>query len=322
MEYGNERMALITNIQRFTVHDGPGIRTEVFFKGCPLRCLWCSNPEGISPIPEVGVFSRECIGLNVCGLCIKACPQEGALLADGNRIIAIDFERCKKCLKCANACPNNALRIYGIEMTVSDLLKEIVKDRSFYQKTGGGVTLSGGDCLLQADFVLDLLRACKRAGIHTCVESELFCPTQVLDSILPYTDLVMTDIKHMDQAKHREYTGVSNREILANIKYLAIKCVPLVVRIPVVPGYNDDENNIKASAEFLGQYVGGSLRQLQLLPYRPLGLEKYTALGKEYPMKDFEIPAPSVYLDKVRLLAEEFQSYGIPATAGTTLKFK
>lgn len=311
------KTATITNIQKFTIHDGPGIRTEVFFKGCPLRCLWCSNPETMEPDPEVGVTAGDCIGIDVCGLCLKACPA-GALLAAGNKVAGIDRTLCKRCLRCAGACPNSTLKVYGQKMTVAEVMKVVVEDRSLYKRSGGGVTVSGGDCLMQADFVRELFKACKRAGIHTCAEPELACPTQTLDSILPYTDLVITDIKHMDPVAHRKYTGVSNKLILTNIRYLALKCIPLVIRIPVIPGVNDGEENVTATAEFLRREVGGSLRQLQLLPYRPLGLEKYVALGRTYPMKDHPIPKPEDYLERVRALAARLQSFGIPAVAGTT----
>ena len=312
---------IISNIQHMTVHDGPGVRTEVFFKGCPLRCLWCSNPEGLSPEPEVGVFGADCIGIDVCGACLKACPS-GALLAAGNRIAGIDRNLCKRCLACSKACPNNTLIVYGKHMTVEEVMEEVRKDRSIYMKTGGGVTLSGGDCLFQPEFVLELLKACKKAHIHTCVESEVICPTATLDSILPYTDLFITDIKHMDPYKHREYTGHGNKQILSNSEYLALKSVPLIIRLPIIPGCNDDRENIRATAEFLTQTRKGNLRQIQLIPYRPLGIEKYRALNMEYPMKDRSATKPEEYLEKIRALAVELQGYGLPAQAGTTVKAK
>ncbi|TEB05425.1 4-hydroxyphenylacetate decarboxylase activating enzyme [Pelotomaculum schinkii] len=318
-------VATVMNVQKFTVHDGPGIRTEIFFKGCPLKCLWCSNPEGIRNNPEVGVYGRrDCIGIDKCGWCINACPlsKENVLTVEDNKVVAIDREKCLNCLSCAKACPNDSLKIFGRQVTVPELMKVIMEDRSFYQKSGGGVTLSGGDPLVQWEFVVALLKECKRASIHTCVESELHCKTEVLDQVLPYTDLLMTDIKHMDSAKHRKYTGVSNKLILSNIGYAAIKGTPMIIRFPVVPGYNDDDENIKATAEFIIKYVGGCLRQVQLLPYRPLGVEKYEALGMEYTMKGSELTEPDSYLSRVRGLAEVFQSYGIPAAAGTTVKTK
>jgi pyruvate formate lyase activating enzyme len=241
-------------------------------------------------------------------------------LASDNRIVGIDRELCVKCLSCSKACPNNTLKTYGIEMTVEEIMAEIRKDRSIYLRTGGGVTLSGGDCLSQHEFVLELLKACKRSHIHACVESELCCPTEVLDAILPYTSLLMTDIKHMDSAKHRKYTGLGNKQILANIGYLAMKNVPMIIRIPVIPGYNDDDENIKATAMFMVKTTASCLLQLQILPYRPLGLEKYKGLGLEYPMKDYQIPPPGEYLGKIRKLAALFQEYGLPAQAGTTFK--
>lgn len=310
---------LITNIQKFTIHDGPGIRTEVFFKGCPLKCLWCSNPETIKKKPEVAVTPDDCIGIDVCGLCLKACSAN-ALVAAGNKIVAIDRERCAGCLSCGAACPNNALKTQGKYMTIGEVMEVIRQDRSLYQRSGGGVTLSGGDCLLQPDFVEKLLAECQRAGIHTCVESQLSCKTEVLEQILPHTDMMITDLKHMDAAIHRKLTGVSNKQILINIRYLATKHVPLVIRIPVVKGYNDEAENLSKTAQFLRLEVGSALKQLQLLPYRPLGIEKYRSLGMEYPLAGFAIPSPQEYFERIRDIAEEFQRMGIPAVAGTTEK--
>jgi len=321
MESGSP-IGIVSNIQHWTVHDGPGVRTEIFFKGCPLRCMWCSNPETIGTKPIVGVDSRNCIGVDVCGLCIEAC-EFGALLVADNKVVGIQRDLCKNCLSCAKACPmDTAMQIYGKKMTVDEVMAEILMDREIQIRTGGGVTLSGGDCLMQPEFVLALLKECSRKRIHTCVETELHCSTEVLDSILPYTDLLMTDIKHMDPAKHRKYTGVSNKRILANIRYAAMKNVPMVIRVPVVPGFNDDQENIKATAEFILKNTGSCLCQLQILPYRPLGLEKYRYLGMEYPMKDYKIPEPGQYLAQIRSLVKVFREYGIPAEAGTGVKIQ
>lgn len=320
---GGQMIGIVSNIQKFTVHDGPGIRTEVFFKGCPLKCKWCSNPESIKPGPEVGVFAQQCIGVDKCGLCLKACPHadENVLVVENGKVARIDRTKCRNCVACANACPTDALKIFGKKVTVSEVVKTILEDRSFYENSNGGVTLSGGDPLLQWEFVLQLLKECKRRGVHTCVETELHCNTEILDEIFPYTNLLMTDIKHMDSRKHKEFTGVGNEKILANIKYAVKKGMPLVIRIPVVPGHNDDDENIKATADFIVKDLGNSIRQLQLLPYRLLGLEKYEALGIAYPMAGVEPPKSEIYLSNVRRLAEVMKSFGVPAVPGTTIKF-
>lgn len=307
----------IINIQRFTVHDGPGIRTEIFFKGCPLRCRWCSNPESMQINSEVGVFPKECIGVSKCGWC-GTCP---ALIVENDKVVKIDRDKCSNCLKCAEACPTEALKVYGKKMTVSEVMKTIMEDRGFYDNSNGGVTLSGGDPLIQWEFALSLLKECKRRGIHTCLESELQCQTEILDKIFPYTDLLITDIKHMDSNKHKEYTGAGNEKILSNIKYAVKKGMALVIRMPVVPGHNDSNENIKATAEFIAKDLGNGIRQLQLLPYKLLGLDKYESLGRVYPMAGIEPLKRETYESNIRHIAEVMKSFGVPAVAGTTNKF-
>lgn len=328
MEFAVDRNleATVINVQKFTVHDGPGIRTELFLKGCPLRCLWCSNPESILPFPQVGVYPKYCIGVDKCGWCIKACPQmqknEKTLYVENGKVVAIDREKCLHCCACAMACPNDSLKAFGKKMTVAEAVKIIAEDRNFYNQSGGGVTISGGDPLVQWQWVREVLKACRNIDIHTCVESELHCKTEVLESVLPYTDLLIADLKLMDTAAHRKYTGVGNEQILKNFRYAGMKSVPMVVRIPIIPGVNDSEGNMKATAEFLKKEVGGCVKQLQLLPYRLLGLDKYEALGIPYPMEGHEPPAREVYEENVRRLAGLLQSYGVPAVAGTTNRIK
>lgn len=317
----NQLTGNVINIQKFTVHDGPGIRTEVFLKGCPLRCKWCSNPESMSRHSEVGVFCKDCIGVDQCGWCLKACPKQ-ALIVKDNRVVRIDRTRCINCTACSKACPNDTLKCFGTKMTVAEVLKLVRDDRFFYDRSNGGVTISGGDALVQWEFTLELLKRCKHCGIRTCVESELFCEQRIIDEILPYTDLVISDLKHMDSEKHREFTGVPNEPILRNLKHVAMSNTPLVLRIPVVPGHNDSRENIEATAEFIVNELHNNVSQVQLLPYRLLGLEKYEALGQEYPMKDEPAPQKEVYIKAIRELAGEYQALGIPAVAGTTVKIK
>lgn len=314
----------VLNIQKFTVHDGPGIRTEVFLKGCPLKCKWCSNPESIATKIEIGLFEDQCIGLEKCGWCVSECPlsDEEVLIIRDKKVVGIDREKCLHCLKCAKVCPRRALKIWGIKMTVDEVMKEILADRSFYQKSGGGVTLSGGDPLVQVEFSLEILKACKKFNIHTIVESELQCSNQILDRVLPYTDMIFTDIKHMDSEQHKIYTGVGNELILKNIKYLVEKNMPLVIRIPIVPEHNNSDENIRATAEFIINELGNRVRQVQLLPYRPLGTDKYQSLAIEYPMSDIKAPAREVYEPNIRHLTELMRSYGIPAAAGSTDKIQ
>ncbi len=307
----------VINIQKFTVHDGPGIRTEVFMKGCPLKCLWCSNPESIKPNPEVGVYGKSCIGLDKCGWCVKACSN-GALQVVDNKVASIDRQKCVGCLKCAKSCPNDSLKTFGEVMTVPEVMSKIRDDRFFYDRSRGGVTLSGGDPLIQWQFSLEILKECKRVGIHTCLETELHCSQEVLDQVLPYVDMLISDLKHIDSASHKNFTGVGNERILENLRYLASKNIAIVMRYPVVPGYNDSEANVEATANFILREMNNNIRQFQLLPYRPLGTDKYEALGIPYPMGEVKPPNRAEYEANLKRLAELFRQRGIPAAAGTT----
>ena len=318
-----EPYGLITNIQKYTIHDGPGIRTEIFFKGCPLRCLWCSNPEGLSPGPQIGVYPSKCIGNSKCSICLKACPQgaNSPIRTSDDHLLRVDDTReCADCFICADECPANAIMIWGKKMTVPELMKIILQDRNFYIKTGGGVTLSGGEVMLQWEFASLLLKACKDASVNTCVESSLNCAPEHMEQVYEYTDLVITDIKHMDTEKHRQYTGAGNELILSNIKRTVDLKKPLVVRIPVIPGHNNSEENIRATAEFIKRELGSNILQLQLLPYRKMGTEKYASLCIPYPFDDFIPPERPVWEKNLLELTGILQEYGIPAVAGSTSK--
>ena len=311
--------ALITNIQRYTIHDGPGIRTEVFFKGCPLRCPWCSNPEGLEVGPELGFYPDKCLGEAACAWCRKACPDPPP---PGVHVSArFGTDRCRSCLQCADACPAGAIRLWGQKYTLPELMAAIRADRSFYDKSGGGVTLSGGEVLLQWEFAAALLRACRDEGIHTCVESALHVPWEHAKAVFEYADMIITDVKHMDSAAHRRITGAGNERILENIRRTAALGKPLVVRTPVVPGFNGDEENIRATGAFLRDELGGRILQYQLLPYRKMGTEKYASLRRPYPMADYKVPERSEWepalLRYAALLREE---YGLPAAAGSGAK--
>jgi len=317
-----EACGLIYNIQGYTIHDGPGIRTELFFKGCPLHCPWCSNPESISTHAQLGVYPTKCLGKDKCGYCISDCPLEDKPICfdgDGILLSVDEVSQCKNCLKCADSCPAGAIKVWGELKTIPEIMKILERDRSFYERSGGGVTVSGGEALLQWEFVAKLLEECKRVGIGTCLESAMFVPTAHLDAVLPHTDLLITDIKFFDSDRHRECVGTPNELILENIAHAAEMGVPIVLRTPVVMGRNDDWENIREIGRFAKERLGDRLVQYQLLPYRKLGTEKYASLNQPYPMGDYEPPEREVWeknLLKTRdMLKEEF---GLPVSAGTS----
>ncbi|MDR1572455.1 MAG: glycyl-radical enzyme activating protein [Clostridiales Family XIII bacterium] len=315
---------IIVNIQRFSVHDGPGIRTEIFFKGCPLRCIWCDNPESIDPRPQLGVYPARCVGRDRCGICERACPlDECPLDYAGGRVSGARRGLCEPgCLACAEACPASALTRWGRDMRVDELLEAVLPDRGFYMKSGGGVTLSGGEVMLQWEFAAELLAACKDSRIHTCVESALCCGWEAARSVFAHADMVISDIKHMDSGRHREITGAGNEPILENLIRTVEAGKPLVLRIPVVAGYNNSEENIRATGAFVRDRLRNSILQLQLLPYRRLGVEKYESLGQAYPMEGFKAPERAAWEEDLLRLAGVLREYGVPAVAGSNVKIR
>jgi len=289
---------LIFNIQRYSIHDGPGIRTLVFIKGCPLRCLWCCNPEGQLPKPEIMYFENLCIR---CGACVKVCPNNASIFRDGKVVILRDL--CKACGACVKVCPNNARRLVGNYVTVDEVLNEVVKDMKFYARSGGGLTVGGGEPLTQPEFVKELLRRAKEEYyIHTAIETSLYASAEVVRKVLKYVDYIFVDIKHMDPEKHRELTGVSNELILNNIRLIVNELrdeKDIVIRIPIIPGVNDDRENLNNIANFIK-----SLKKeipVELLSYHELGKFKYAALGKEYPLNKYKsISTPSKeYIEEI-----------------------
>lgn len=262
--------ARIFEIKKFAVHDGPGIRTTVFFKGCPLRCVWCHNPEGLSASAQLGLYTAQCVN---CGACVSACPTGAHILdAQGHRF---DRERCTACGTCERVCLQGALRHYGKEMSVEQLLPVLLADREFYVHSGGGVTLSGGECLVQADFCAALLEALQREGIHTAVDTCGAVPSEALEAVLPHTDLFLFDLKAIDEAVHLACTDAPNAQILENLRFLDKMEARVEIRVPLVPGYNDAE--MPKIAAFLTQLQ--HTYPVTVLAYHALAGSKYEALG-------------------------------------------
>lgn len=261
--------ATIFEIKRFAVHDGDGIRTTVFFKGCPLRCVWCHNPESLSAKPQLAYYAHKCIG---CGECAAVCPTGAHSFARG--VHEFDRSKCVACGKCVENCFADALTLYGRDMTVEALLPILLEDREFYESSGGGVTLSGGECLVQADFCAQLLKALKEEGIHTAVDTCGFVSREALDKVIPYTDIFLYDLKAFDEDVHKRCTGQSNAPILKNLRYLASLGKKVEIRIPFVPGWNDDQ--AEKIAAFLKPL--DNIAAVRVLPYHNYAGSKYQAL--------------------------------------------
>ena len=308
---------IVFNIQRFSVHDGPGIRTVVFIKGCSLRCAWCSNPESISRSEQIGVYPDRCIGTDKCTACLDVAPDKTAIIVKDGRVVGLDTGRPAEYLACAESCPTGALKAWGWKTTVDEVMREVIKDKEFYVESGGGLTLSGGESLIQTKFAAELLKAARSEGINTCVETALNYKSDVLDEVLPLVDLFLCDLKHMDSGEHKRFTGVSNERILENLERVVDSGTPVVIRIPVVPGHNGTGENLRATAKYIAEKLGGRVIQVQLLPFRKLGVEKYASLSIPYPMEDFEAPPREVWEKDIRRFAAMMSSYGLNAVAGS-----
>lgn len=301
--------APVFNIQTYCIHDGPGIRSTVFVKGCPLRCIWCANPESNAAYPELMTYSSKCTG---CGRCVDACGKGAISIGPyGDKFVALtDREKCVNCGACVAQCPSDAREIAGEKMTVREAIDKVKKDKLFYDGSGGGMTISGGEALAHPKFSANLFAAAHAEGIHTAIETSSFAPRAVIDEVFAHVDLALLDVKHMDSAKHKELTGVANEIILDNIRHIHNDLhVPVLLRLPTIPDYNDDEANIRATAAFAAEL--GHDVSLNLLPYHKLGDSKSESLGHP---RDLGIEPPSN--DHMEALKAIVESCGVAAKIG------
>ena len=290
-----DQSGIIFDIKRYAIHDGPGIRTTVFFKGCPFTCAWCHNPESKASDAQILYTRKRCIG---CVKCVEACPQEALTLTiDG---IRTEAELCRACGVCAGACPAEARQLAGRRESVADLMTVIEKDVLFFDESGGGATFSGGEPLVQSDFLLALLTACGARGIHRAVDTTGLVDPSVLMAVAEHTDLFLFDLKIMDPEKHRIHTGVSNEQIVENLRLLAERKIPIVIRLPLIPGINDDPDNLEQTARFVASLNG--VQQIDILPYHRAAAGKYVKLNEPDPAGSISVPNNDQLQAAVKLL--------------------
>ena len=296
---------IVFDIMHFSTHDGPGIRTTVFLKGCPLSCAWCHNPESQSRGLELMLRPNLCIA---CEACITACPEGAISLNDG--AIVTDRSKCNLCGICVEVCNAEARAMVGRELSVDEVMAEILKDVIFYDESGGGVTFSGGEALMQPDFLLELLQACKEKGVHTAVDTCGFANWGVIERVRSFVDLFLYDLKTLDEEAHRQYTGVPNRPILANLRRLSELGHSVILRMPLIPGVNDSEEAIQAVGQFAASLP--NLARLDILPYHEAGVEKYRRLDKVYSLAEITPPSDG----RVAAVASVLRGYHLNIQVG------
>ena len=298
--------ALIFDIKPYSINDGPGIRITIFLKGCPLSCIWCHNPEGISPHLQKLYSKARCIG---CSTCVDNCPENAlTLTADG---IVTNNDLCDLCGICAEVCPTKAMEMSGTEITVEDIMKRIRRETVMMDLSEGGVTISGGEPMMQSDFLIELLDELGREGIHRAVDTTGLAKTEVLLKVAQRTDLFLYDLKMMDPELHKKFTGVTNEKILENLRILSGAGANINIRIPLIQGVNADAGNIRHSAEFVAA-LPGEKKMVSLLPYHNIAIHKYGKLGQEYDGSYLEEPSPETVAEAITIFSE----YGVSASVG------
>jgi pyruvate formate lyase activating enzyme len=295
----------VFNIQRCSIHDGPGIRTTVFIKGCPLRCDWCHNPESLDGGPEVAIAEGKC---TACGACIEACPESnGERPARGP---GWDDGNCRRCGACAGVCPGEARELIGEPRAVADLVAEIERDRPFFEASGGGVTFSGGEPLCHPTFLAACLEACREKGLHTAVDTSGFASKRVVREIAGLADVLLYDLKHLDSEAHKRHTGVDNQPILENLQTLSEEGTTIWIRFPLIPGFNDGDGNLEAMAAFINALPNP--HPLFVLPYHSIGVDKARRLGKDRPEVNYRSPSE----DEIEAVVERLRSHGLEVHTG------
>ncbi len=295
---------IVTDVQRFSLHDGPGIRTTVFLKGCNLNCAWCHNPETIQAKPELLYYGDKCIG---CLTCTEVCPTGAQRVVNGKHLFTRDI--CIHCGRCADVCYPGAAVMAGREIEANDILEEVELDMEYYQRSGGGVTITGGEVLAQKEFTFELLNLCRKKKIHTAIETNMASPWETIKHLLSVTDLVMLDIKHMDDGEHQKWTGKGNHLILENIRRLSKEPVALIARTPVIPGVNDQDEVIRQIGSYISPFP--NLLYYELLSFNPFGDSKYGALGIENRFKT----AKGTTDERMGALAETASKFGFKVKA-------
>ncbi len=290
---------MIFDIKRYAINDGPGIRTAVFMKGCPLECWWCHNPEGQSKKPQLMVRANRCKAVKAC---IQVCPRGAVSWSEGP---ITDWQACDQCGKCAEACLAGTREIVGRRISIDRLMDEIGRDIPFYDQSQGGATFTGGEPMLQMGFLIETLLACKAQNIHTAVDTSGSTPWVNLEAILPMVDLFLYDVKHMDPVKHKKYTSVSNKKILDNLRRLSGEKANIIVRIPLIPGVNDDDQNLNQCGEYLVSLP--HLAGVEIMPYHAIGEAKYGSLGMQYKLANITPPSH----EQVRKIENHLSSFGL-----------
>jgi len=315
---GKEVTGKVYDIQGFSVQDGPGIRTTVFMKGCPLQCPWCHSPESQQFHAQLSWMSMRCVGVDTCSDCLDACSRgaitpaqltQHATTQESIRHIHINRSICDNCGDCTEVCYRNALYMCGTDYSVEDLLNRVLKDKPFYEQSGGGVTISGGEPLSQPDFVLQFLQRLKESGIHTALDTTGYTQYEIIDKALPYTDLFLYDLKQMDSSQHKIVTGVPNELILENAQKIAKNGGKIQIRIPMIPDFNDSEESFQSTGLFC-KSLGDAVTVIQLLPYHTLGVMKHQRISEGKPIPEAEPPSDG----KISILKELLESLGLPVT--------